>query len=145
MRLPLLIITTVFAGISTHYAADSHLAGGAVNALGVDLYRAQTAGENNLLFSPYSIQIALAMTYAGADGDTRTEMQRVLHFPADDDALHGSFAALAQDLTDAAAKSVEAVSQSKKFGGPSTPLEFRLANRLFAQRGYDFVHRFSIW
>jgi len=119
-------------------AGDSHIAAGAVNALGVDLYHAQTHGEGNLLLSPYSIQNALAMTCAGADGDTRAEMQRVLHFPADEDALDGSFAALAHELSDAAAKSVEAVKQSKKSGGPNTPIEFALANRLFAQRGYDF-------
>ncbi len=63
----------------------------AINALGLDLYRVQP-GDGNLLLSPYSIQDALAMTYAGADGDTRTEMQRVLHYPADDTALHSGFA-----------------------------------------------------
>jgi serpin B len=109
-----------------------------VNALGVDLYRAQAHGDDNLLLSPYSIQIALAMTYAGADGETHAEMQRMLHFPADESALHESFGALAQELAQAAKKSVEAVKRAKEYGGPSTPIEFALANRLFAQRGYDF-------
>lgn len=27
------------------------------------------------------------MTFAGADGETRTEMARVLHFPSDGDAI----------------------------------------------------------
>jgi serine protease inhibitor len=35
------------------------------------------------LLSPYSIQAALAMTYAYADGDTRAEMAKVLHPPPD--------------------------------------------------------------
>jgi serpin B len=138
MKLPLLIITAVFAVNTTDYAADPRIAGDAVNALGVDLYHKQTPAESNLLLSPYSIQIALAMTYAGADGDTRTEMQRVLHFPKDEAALNGSFEALANELTEAAAKSVEAVKNSKEMGGPNTPIEFNLANRLFAQRGYAF-------
>jgi serpin B len=139
MKLPLLIITAVLAVISNQYAADSHIAGGAVNALGVDLYRVQTSGETNLLLSPYSIQIALAMTYAGAAGDTRTEMQRVLHYPKDEAVLDGSFEALANELIDTATKSIESVKDAKESGnGPPTPIQFDLANRLFAQRGYDF-------
>ena len=139
MKLPLLIITAVIAVTSTHHAADSRIAGGAVNALGVDLYRAHTAGESNLLLSPYSIQIALAMTYAGADGDTRAEMQRVLHYPKDEAALDGSFEALAKELSFDAALSIEAVKNAQRQGsGPTTPIEFDLANRLFAQRGYEF-------
>ncbi|MGA3006323.1 MAG: serpin family protein [Opitutaceae bacterium] len=62
--------------------ADTGAVVSAINALGLDLYRTQSAGNGNLLFSPYSIQNALAMTYAGAAGDTRVEMQRVLHYPA---------------------------------------------------------------
>jgi serpin B len=110
-----------------------------VNALGVDLYHAHTSGESNLLLSPYSIQIALAMTYTGADGETRAEMQRVLHYPKDEAALDGSFEVLANELVAAAAKSVEAVNYAQRLGSwPATPIEFDLANRLFAQRGYAF-------
>ena len=36
-------------------------------------------GNDNLCVSPYSIESALAMTFAGADGETRTEMA---HRPA---------------------------------------------------------------
>jgi serpin B len=65
-------------------------------------------------------------------------MQRVLHFPPDDNALHDSFSALAQDLAATAKKTVERLAEAKRIGGPSTPIEFDLANRLFAQRGYGF-------
>lgn len=41
-----------------------------------------TAG--NLVFSPASIRIALAMTYGGARGETAQQMMRTLSFPADD-------------------------------------------------------------
>ena len=137
MKLPLFLLVS-FASVATMHAADSEIAAGAVNALGVDLYRQQTSGEDNLLLSPYSIQNALAMTYAGADGATRTEMQRVLHYPADEKAPDGSFGALEKDLADVAARSVEQAKRSKEFGGPSTPIEFNLANRLYGQKGYDF-------
>ena len=65
----------------------------AINQLGLDLLRAQaSAGDHgNLLLSPYSIEVALAMAYTGADGRTRDEMQRVLHLPGDDAAVFDGF------------------------------------------------------
>jgi serpin B len=138
MKTSLLLVLSLAAMLAPSPAADSKIAASAENALGVDLYRTHTSGEANLLLSPYSIQIALAMTFTGADGDTRAEMQRVLHFPEDEDALDGSFGVLAQELADAVKKSAEAIKHSKEFGGPSTPIEFSLANRLFAQKDYEF-------
>ena len=38
------------------------------------------------------------MTYAGADGATRTEMAKALHFPGDSAELDHSFRALRQGL-----------------------------------------------
>jgi serpin B len=111
---------------------------GAINALGLDLYHAQSAGDGNLLFSPYSIQDALAMTYAGAAGDTRAEMQRVLHYPADENSIHGGFAELARELAQIAQDSAKRAEEVKSGGGdPGKPIEFHLANRLFVQRGYE--------
>lgn len=138
MKTSLLLVLSLTAMLAPTRAADSKIASSAVNALGVDLYRAHASGDGNLLLSPYSIQNALAMTFAGADGDTRTEMQRVLHYPADESALDASFGSLAQELADAAKKSVETIKHAKEFGGPSTPIEFSLANRLFAEKDYAF-------
>jgi serine protease inhibitor len=118
--------------------ADAADVATAVNALGLDLYRAQSAGSGNLLFSPYSIQNALAMTYNGAAGDTRAEMQRVLHYPADDAALNSGFAEVARALAQIRQDSIQAVAAEKNSGGrhPSTPVKLEVANRLFAQSGY---------
>jgi serpin B len=77
------------------------------------------------------------MTFAGADGETRTEMARVLHF-TNDARVPGSFAALQHSLEDMSAKTAELVKQSKKYGGPSEPITLNIANRLFAQKGYPF-------
>jgi len=109
----------------------------AINALGLDLYRVQP-GDGNLLLSPYSIQAALAMTYAGAAGDTRAEMQHVLHYPADDTALHGGFAELAKELAQLQQDSAQAVTAEAQGEGrhPSTPVELHVANRLFVQKDY---------
>lgn len=45
----------------------------------LELLKAEAAGKNeNVLVSPLSVELALAMTANGAAGDTRTEMERVL-------------------------------------------------------------------
>src|SRR5450756_2456907 len=45
-------------------------AGAALDAFGLDLYRAVAAGQTNVVFSPASITLALAMARAGARGQT---------------------------------------------------------------------------
>jgi len=124
-------------------AADSQSAAAqAVNALGLDLLAKGTAANENALISPYSIQAALAMTYAGAAGDTHSEMAKVLHYPADEAALHHSFADL-QKALDEVTKSTTALAKGpKEFGGPSEPIVLTVANRLFGQQGYDFRQPF---
>jgi serpin B len=126
------------AGISLAYAADFNVAAKATNELGVDLHRQLATGNNNLCLSPYSIESALAMTFAGSDGDTRAEMARALHFPNDDDAIHASFAALQVSLGEISEKTAKIAEQSKKHSGPSEPITLAIANRLFAQSDYDF-------
>lgn len=56
----------------------------AVQAFTADLYAAAAAGTDNLVLSPYSVAIALAMTRNGALGRTGREMDDVLHAPGID-------------------------------------------------------------
>jgi hypothetical protein len=37
-------------------------------------------GEGNVIFSPYSISLAFSLAYAGARGETETEMAETLNF-----------------------------------------------------------------
>ncbi len=122
-------------------AARFDLAANATNELGVDLYRQLAIGDANLCISPYSIESALAMTFAGADGETRTEMARVLHF-GDATDVPASFSALQNSLEQMSAKTAELVKESKKFGGSGEPITLNIANRLFAQKSYDFRQAF---
>ena len=114
----------------------------ATNELALELQRQLATGAENLCVSPYSIESALAMTFAGADGETQTEMAHVLHFPSDASAVPASFASLQHSLEEMTAKTAELVKESKRFGGPSEPITLAIANRLFAQKGYDFRESF---
>lgn len=68
-------------------------------AFALDLYHALRPGGGNLFFSPHSLSTALAMTYAGARGETARQMAEVLHYDLPPDALHPAFNALDLRLT----------------------------------------------
>jgi serpin B len=55
----------------------------AYNGFAFDLYGRYSAGDGNILFSPYSISTALSMTYEGARGETAEEMEAVFGFLED--------------------------------------------------------------
>ena len=68
----------------------------------LDLYqqlRSKDEETGNLFYSPYSISVALAMTWAGARGNTADEMANVLHFFLEQEALHPAFNKLDLYLT----------------------------------------------
>ena len=108
-------------------------AAAAMAALDADLFRALAKKDGNLIFSPYSIATALAMTRAGAVGKTRDEMDTVLH------------AAIAGDL-DAAFNSLDRTLAKRPgsypFGNTTVPLELGTANQLFGQRDSEFGRAF---
>src|SRR6266480_2905965 len=137
-RLLILQLFGVLVVPMAHATTNFDLAAKATNELAVDLHRELATGSENLCVSPFSIESALAMTFAGADGDTRTEMARVLHFPSDASAVAASFASLQHSLEEMSLKTAELVKKSKEFGGPSEPITLSIANKLFAQKSYAF-------
>ena len=76
---------------------DAQAVGRAVNAFGLDLFRQVADGEKNTITSPLSVAVLLAMVMAGAQGDTATEMARVLHL---DDRRDVRVGALLRTLAD---------------------------------------------
>jgi len=86
--------------VGNSYSASSAV--GSANQFALDLYRQEQHQwtDQNLLFSPYSIVSALAMTYAGAGGNTKAQMAKVLHVgQASDIAVHRGFAELQKTIT----------------------------------------------
>lgn len=96
-----------------------------------DLYRSVRSDGENLFFSPHSISAALAMTYAGARGDTERAMAGTLRFGLPDARLHGAFNALDQALAGRASP-----------GGGEVGCQLCIANSLWAQRGHPFLSSF---
>lgn len=68
------------------------------NGFGWDVFRRLSGGDQNLVFSPVSLSVALAMAYAGAAGDTAAEMKTVLRDPLGDENYHRSMNQLMLDL-----------------------------------------------
>jgi serpin B len=83
----------------------------------------------NLVFSPISISIALAMAYAGAAGDTATEMATALHFSLPPARLHPAFDALDLAL---AARGEGAQ------GADGGPMRLRMVNSAWGEKTYVF-------
>lgn len=90
----------------------------------LELYSRLCDTPGNVCFSPYSLLIALAMTYVGARSETEKQMADVLHFPAVQDEVHQSFAglqALINGLDD------------------QETIQLRMANALFPHDAYPFL------
>jgi serine protease inhibitor len=66
--------------VTSIQAAQTENLVSANNQFAFELYGALSESDGNLVFSPYSISLALAMVCAGADGDTATQMAEALHF-----------------------------------------------------------------
>ncbi len=68
----------------------------------IDIYRGLSEKNiGNIFFSPHSISLALAMTYAGAEGETEQQMKDALNFNLEEVKVHTSFNALDLSLQDA--------------------------------------------
>ncbi|MCJ7509523.1 MAG: serpin family protein [Dehalococcoidia bacterium] len=103
------------------------------SAFAFDLYQAVRANPGNLLYSPYSISLALAMTYAGAEGETKQQMADTFSFTLPDDRLNPAFNALDLEL----ARRGEASPSSGDFR-----FQLNIANAIWGQKGYPFLAEF---
>jgi serpin B len=102
------------------------------NAFALDLYQSLRSQDGNLILSPYSISLALAMTYAGARNETESQMAGTLHFDLPQDRLHPAFNALDLGL------SQSGKSQFLK----DQPMQLNIANAVWAEQTYPFQQDF---
>lgn len=109
---------------------DALLAGN--SALAFDLYHQLSEAKANFFCSPLSVSVALAMTYAGAKGDTATQMAQALHFTLPQTELHPAFNKLTIDLAS------RNVAPHETQEGTKT-VRVDLSNAAWAQQDYSFV------
>ena len=93
----------------------------------LDLYRLRTSpADENIFMSPLSISVALAMTYLGARGRTKSQMKDVLHYSdVEEDQLHQAFT----DIQSALNK-------------PEQSYKLYVASRLFGEKSCDYLEEF---
>ena len=122
----LLLVTALFPAqhVGGEQEADISALAEGNSRFALKLYRQlQQQQEGNLFFSPYSISAALAMTYAGARGQTATEMAGVLDFNMSPDRLHAAFSGLGSNLQGV---------------GGKDGVELAIANALWPHHDYPF-------
>jgi serpin B len=98
------------------------------NAFAFDLYQSLRSQQGNLILSPFSISLALAMTYAGARGETESQMAQTLRFAAQDQ-LHPAFNSLDLALE----------KQPLNLDKDQEPLQLNIANAVWAEQTFTFL------
>jgi serpin B len=106
------------------------------NSFAFELYQMIKDKADNLFFSPYSISVALAMTYAGARNRTETQMAATLHFNFPQDKLHSLFNALDLELANRKQSDTREGNEGGKY------LKLNIANAIWAQEDHPFRDEF---
>jgi serpin B len=103
------------------------------SAFAFELYQALKEQEGNLFYSPYSISLALAMTYAGARGETAQQMTDTLQFMLDQDSLHPAFNWLDAELSTRGEGAA---------GKDGEGFRLNIVNAIWGQKDYKFLPAF---
>jgi len=103
------------------------------SAFAFNLYQALREEDDNLFFSPYSISLALAMTYAGARGETAEQMADTLRYLLPEDRLHPAFNSLDIELSQRG--------EGAK-GKDGEGFRLNIVNAIWGQEGYKFLSEF---
>ena len=97
------------------------------NKFAFDIFNAiNPSHDENLVISPFSISTALAMTYAGAGGNTAIQMARTLYFDSDQENFHKNFSEWMNTIMEKG--------EAKK--------QLQIANSLWPQEDYPFLDEF---
>lgn len=118
-------------------------------SFGIALHQrlAESNAEENLFLSPYSIGVALAMTYAGANGETRTQIGDTLRFQPRGTDLHQSIAALRSSLPFGNPKTTPTPTttpaESTVGDGPKHPFTLSGANAVWLQTDFPVSESYT--
>jgi len=103
------------------------------SAFAFELYQALREQEGNLFYSPHSISVALAMTYAGARNETAQQMADTLNFILEQERLHPAFNWL----------DIELASRGEGAQGKDDEgFRLNIVNVIWGQKDYEFLSDF---
>ncbi len=98
-----------------------------------DLYQTLKDTGGNLFYSPYSISQALAMTFAGARGETERQMADAMHFLLLQDSLHPALNGL----------DIELASRGEGAKGKDEEgFRLNIVNAIWGQKDYEFLSEY---
>ena len=103
------------------------------SAFAFDLYQVLREEDGNLFYSPHSISLALAMTYAGARGETEQQMADALDFILPPDRLHPAFNSLDLELS---------LRGEGAKGKDGEGFRLNIVNAIWGQKDYEFLSEF---
>jgi serpin B len=121
------LVLIVSIGVGTMEASNTKAVVDGNTTFALDLYGRLKDEQGNLFFSPYSISVALAMTYAGARENTARQIAETLHFSLPSQRLHPAFASIEGSL-----KAIQ------KEGN----VQLDVANSLWPQKDYGFLEEY---
>jgi len=96
------------------------------NSFAIDFLKSVGEYDENLIFSPFSISSALAMTFAGAAGETEKQMAQTLYYSLDQERFHLDYS-----------KYIEMIK-----GSAGERIDLNIANNLWGQQGFHFRREF---
>ncbi|MBW2700396.1 MAG: serpin family protein [Deltaproteobacteria bacterium] len=99
----------------------------------LDMYALLAEGDENVFFSPYSISVALAMTWGGARNDTEAEIAGALHFNLPQADLHPALNYVDLELS-SRGEGAE--------GADEEPFRLNVVNSIWGQVGHPFLDDF---
>lgn len=130
---PDLAVSDLTREVSAAPAGDLAAVSAAEQAFAAELYRVLSAEDGNLVVSPLSIHLALAMALAGAEGDTAAELAAGLAVDGlDPAALHAALNALDATLEARNATYPPVDDREQK-------VEISVVNSIWGQAGFGFV------
>ena len=94
-----------------------------------DLFAQLTDSENNIIFSPYSLSLAMALAYGGASGNTAAEIADTFNFSLAEERFHQSFNAVDIGLC------------GREYSDPESAkkLKLTIVNAFWGQDDYRFL------
>lgn len=129
-RLSFLCISALYLPVSLLWAGTTRIAKEvaiANNQFAVDCYAQLSKKPGNQVVSPISINTSFAMSYAGAKGETASQMRQVFHFPNSASAVHTGYGALSKNLNERSTADFKIV----------------IANAMYSQKGYPILKPFQ--